>query len=90
MAMARILLMAIFLHVPGSMNGVIYAMHLTKLSGEERCCLKVVKEDQAADILSQLLHLLGSVDVVLPDGQLLSRVASQDPSSTFERFMTLC
>merc|ERR1712008_16440 len=89
MATACTLLRAIFNHAPGTMSGIIYEMHLTKLSGEKQCSLKVVKEDQAADIFSQLLHLLGPVDVVLPDGQLLSRLASQDPSSTFERFMTL-
>jgi len=57
-------------------------MHLLKLSGEELCSFRILATDKTYDMLIRVRHEQGQVDVVLPDGQLLSQIILQDPLTT--------
>ena len=62
-------------------------MHFWKLSGEELCSFRVLATDLASDTLVRIRDMSGSVDVVMPRGQLLSQVISQHPLTTLETLM---
>ena len=63
------------------------SMHFVTLGGEELCRIEATATDFLADLRAQLMHEIGSMhssfDVVLPGGELLSRILSEEQSAVF-------
>ena len=61
------------------------SIHFVTLGGEELCHIEATGTEHLADLQVQLMHEIGSmysrVDVVLPGGELLSRILSEEPSA---------
>merc|ERR1712224_521832 len=61
------------------------SMHFVTLGGEELCHIEATATERLADLRVQLMHEIGSmysrVDVVLPGGELLSNILSEEPSA---------
>ena len=61
------------------------SIHFVTLGGEELCHIEATATEHLADLRVQLMHEIGSmysrVDVVLPGGELLSGILSQEPSA---------
>ena len=61
------------------------SMHFVTLGGEELCHIEATATERLADLRVQLIQEIGSmhsrVDVVLPGGELLSRILSEEPSA---------
>ena len=61
------------------------SIHFVTLGGEELCHIEAAATERLADLHAQLMHEIGSmhsrVDVVLPGGELLSRILSEEPSA---------
>merc|ERR1712224_908867 len=66
-----------------SFDGI--SIHFLTLGGEELCKFEATASERLADVRVQLMHESGSmysrVDVVMPGGELLSRILSEEPSS---------
>merc|ERR1712224_670387 len=61
------------------------SMHFVTLGGEELCHIEATGTERLADLRVQLMREIGStysrVDVVLPGGELLSNILSEEPSA---------
>ena len=60
-------------------------MHFDTLGGEELFHIEATATGRLADLRVQIMHEIGSmysrVDVVLPGGELLSKILSEEPSA---------
>jgi len=67
------------------------SLRFSALAGDEICCIESSVADRLVDLRSQLMRRLGvrcwRADVVLPNGALLSRVLSNDPSAVLLNFV---
>lgn len=71
-----------------------HIMHFSNMNAEELYSFRVLATYRAADIVPHILTRLnrqnrqqGNIEVVLPDGQLLSRIVSDDPAATLGSLM---
>ena len=65
------------------------SMHFVTLGGQELCNIEATATEPLADLQVELMREIGSmhsrVDVVLPGGELLSRILSEEPSALLGR-----
>ena len=65
------------------------SMHFVTLGGLELCNIEATATKLLADLQVELMDEIGSmhsrVDVVLPGGELLSRILSEEPSALLGR-----